>query len=395
MDFSIKKEQQTILETAGKLAREELFPRAADIDIKSVHPTASLAEIWRKGLLGITIPKEYGGLGLGLLESTMVLEKLAAGCASTTASFHTHTVVQRYIDALGNVEQKEELFSEVINEGKLFGSWGSEPGTHGGAAPVKVVVNRAKEGYVMNGPKHFCTMAGACNRAMVHANIPDKNGNRRTIMVMVPTESQGLAIIGEWNTLGMRGTVSPAVTFNNCFIAENALLGQPGDVEKKGIEQTFALGDAAIYIGIAQGALDWFKEYAKSHAFNPNTQPLSHDLLLQRRVAKMTQRLEGARYVLYSSCQGYWEETNMGRWYLVSKAKYLASQASMFVANMVAEGLGGRIAHRRYPIERMIRDIRTATLMPPSPDRCLEVIAKYELGIADDQLASRWGTLRL
>jgi alkylation response protein AidB-like acyl-CoA dehydrogenase len=392
MDFSIKKEQQTILETAGKVAREDLLPRAADIDLKSVHPTESWAAIWRNGLLGITIPKEYGGIGLGLLESTMVLEKLAAGCASTTASFHMHTVVQRYIDALGTVQQKEELFSEVINEGKLFGSWGSEPGAHGGAAPVKVVVNRAKDGYVMNGPKHFCTMAGACHRAMVHANIPDKDGSRRTIMVMVPTRAQGIAITGEWDTLGMRGTVSPAVTFDNCFIAENALLGQPGEVEEKGIEQTFALGDAAIYIGIAQGALDWFKEYARSHAFDPSSQPLSHDLLLQRRVAEMTQKLEGARYVLYASCQGYWEESNMGRWYLVSKAKYLASEASVFVSNMVAAGLGGRIAHRKYPLERMVRDIRTATLMPPSPDRCLEVIAKYELGIDDVQLTSRWGT---
>ena len=109
----------------------------------------------------------------------------------------------------------------------------------------------------------------------------------------------------------------------------------------------------------------------------------------------MTQRLEGARYVLYSACQGYWEESNMGRWYLVSKAKYLASEASVFVANTVAQGLGGRIAHRRYPLERMIRDIRTATLMPPSPDRCLEVVAKHELGIDDAQLASRWGGLGL
>ena len=392
MDFSIKKEQQAILETAAKVAREDLLPRAADIDLKSVHPTESWAAIWENGLLGTTIPKEYGGLGLGLLESTMVLEKLAAGCASSTASFHMHTVVQRYIDALGTVQQKEELFSEVINEGKLFGSWGSEPGSHGGAAPVKVVVNQAKEGYVMNGPKHFCTMAGACHRAMVHTNIPDKDGNRRTIMVMVPTWVEGVAITGEWNTLGMRGTVSPAVTFDNCFIPENALLGHPGEVEEKGIEQTFALGDAAIYIGIAQGALDWFKEYARSHAFDPSPHPLSHDLLLQRRVAEMTQRLDGARYVLYSSCQGYWEESNMGRWYLVSKAKYLASEAAVFVSNMVAAGLGGRIAHRRYPLERMIRDISTATLMPPSPDRCLEVIAKYELGIDDVQLASRWGS---
>ena len=392
MDFSIKKEHQAILDTAAKVAREDLLPRAADIDLKSVHTTESWDAIWKNGLLGTTIPKDYGGLGLGLLESTMVLEKLAAGCASSTASFHMHTVVQRYIDALGTVKQKEELFSEVINEGKLFGSWGSEPGTHGGAAPAKVVINRAKEGYVMNGPKHFCTMAGACHRAMVHTNIPDKDGNRRTIMVMVPTWVEGVAITGEWNTLGMRGTVSPAVTFDNCFIDENALLGQPGEVEEKGIEQTFALGDAAIYIGIAQGAVDWFKEYARSHTFDPSPQPLSHDLLLQRRVAEMTQRLEGARYVLYSSCQRYWEESNMGRWYLVSKAKYLASEAAVFVSNMVATGLGGRIAHRRYPLERMIRDIRTATLMPPSPDRCLEVIAKYELGIDDDQLTSRWGS---
>ena len=390
MDFSITAEERKIVAKAKKVAVECLSPRAAEIDIKSEHPVKNWTDIWKNGLLATTIPKEYGGLGLDLLTASMILEELAAGCASTTAGFHMHTVVQRYIAALGTSEQKKSLFAEVVNEGRLFGSWGSEPGAHGGAGPEKVVVSPTDGGYIINGPKHFCTMAGSCFRAMVHANMPDTQGNRRTIMVMVPTGSEGLKITGEWDTLGMRGTVSPAVTFENCFVSEQFLLGVPGQVEKVGVEQTFALGDAAIYIGMGQGALEWFKEYAKTHQFDPDPNPLSHGLLLQRRVAEMTQKLEAARYVLYDSCQKYWEQDNFGRWYLVCKAKYLASEAALQVANTVVEGLGGRIAHRRYPLERMVRDIRTATLMPPNPDRCLEIVAKYEMGIVDDQLANRW-----
>ena len=297
-------------------------------------------------------------------------------------TLHMHSIVLQVIDAIGSTEQKEEFFPDVVADGKLFGSWGSEPESRGGTrAGKRTVIAPLEGGYVVNGIKHFCTMAGAAHRYMVHCAMQGHMGVDAFQPVLLPANAPGITIQGEWNPLGMRATVSPTVSFENCIVDPICLLGEPGEVLKMGVIEGFGLGYAAVYLGAAQRALDFTVEFCKTHQFDPDPEPMSGSVVVQRDVAAMTMELEAARQVLYHSA-GLWESTNPAqRAVLAARAKYLATGAALSVTSTCLQTVGGRAALKRLPLERLYRDIRTATLMPPNVDRCLDLVGKTELDI--------------
>jgi alkylation response protein AidB-like acyl-CoA dehydrogenase len=179
------------------------------------------------------------------------------------------------------------------------------------------------------------------------------------------------------------------VTLAACDVPADALLGAPGESLKSGVGLAFGLGYAAIYVGTAQRALDFAIEFCKTQHFEPDPAPRAHDALVQHHVAGMTMALEGARLVLYQSA-GRWDRADaVQRAVLAARAKYLATEAALMVTARAVQIVGGRSAHRRCPLERLFRDVRTATLMPPNVDRSMELIGKAALGIADELVLAR------
>ena len=344
--------------------------------------------MWEDGLLAMTVPQEYGGLGLDTQTYVMAVEKLAQGCTNTAMTMHMHSVVQLYIDALASSEQKSKWFADVVEGGKLFGSWGSEPESRGGSGVRETEIAPASNGdYIINGDKHFCTMAGGAYRNMVHCTLRGHSGLEGYQLALVPAGTAGMAITGEWDTLGMRATVSPSVSFEDCRVSGDAIFGRPGEAIEKALAQSFGLGYAAVFIGAAQGALDFTPEYVKTHQFIPDPEPLSESIVVQRGIAEMTMALEGARLVLYHSAAEWATAEPKHRWVLAARAKYLATEAALMVTSRAVRTVGGRSAHRRYPVERLFRDIRTCTLMPPNTDRALQLIGQDVLGIEDQRYA--------
>lgn len=390
MDFNLTREQQKLLSVAEQVARECLEPRAALYDESATHPYESWRDLWEHGLLALAVPREYGGLGLDMLTYVMAIEKLTQGCANTAMTLHMHSVVQRYIDALASPRQKARFYPEVVDAGKLFGSWGSEPERRGGSGVAETAITPADGGYVVNGRKHFCTMAGAAHRYMVHCLMADGSGQPRLQMALVPHDASGLQITGQWNTLGMRGTVSPSVSFEDCFVTGEDLLGEPGQADEAAVGLAFGLGYAAIYVGAAQRALDFTIEYCQSHKFEPDPTPLSHSLVAQRHVAEMAMALDAARLALYQSASRWQDSGTRGRAVLAARAKYLATEAALMVTSKAVQTVGGRSAHRHYPLERLFRDVRTSTLMPPNADRSLEIVGTDALGVEDRLLSARY-----
>lgn len=389
MDFSLASDQQELVSKALDVAINHLEPRAAYYDETASHPVENWKDLWENNLLALTVPKEHGGLGLDMSTYVMVIERFAQGCTNTAMTVHMHSVVQRYIQALATPDQKAQFYPDVVNQGKLFGSWGSEPRRHGGYGAVETTIESVPGGYMINGQKHFCTMAGAAHRYMVHCTMKGMDGSGRVVLALVPHDVSGLSITGSWDTLGMRGTVSPTASFQNCFVEESAVLGQPGMAETVGVGQGFGLGYAAIYIGAAQQALDYIIKYSQTHQFDPDPGPMSHNLVTQRGVAEMVLTLEGARLTLYQSAYHWQGKDPIVRAVLAARAKYLASEAALFVTSRALQAAGGRLAHKRYPLERLYRDVRTSTLMPPGVDRCLEIVGKSDLGLEDELLLLR------
>ena len=382
MDFKLTPDQRRAVGDARRIARERLEPRAAAYDESASHPWESWHDLWEAGFLAAAVPEDYGGSWTDMTTYVMVVEELSQGCTSSAMTLHMHSVVQMYIDAMATDDQKRRYYAEVVDGGKLFGSFGSEPEARGGTTVARgTSVAPVDGGYAVNGLKHFCTMAGAAHRYMVHCTMEGYDGLDGYQMVLVPHDAAGMEVHGGWDTLGMRATVSPSVTFSDCIVSADCLLGSPGEPLKVGVGYGFGLGYAAVYIGAARRALDFTVDYCKSHTFAPDPEPLSHSLLVQRAVAEMTTALRGARLVLLDSASRWHDADAETRLVLASRAKYLATQAALMVTSRCVQTVGGRSAHRTAPLERLFRDVRTATLMPPNVDRALEVVGRAELGV--------------
>ena len=382
MNPGLNKDQQELVDTAERIAHEFLAPRAAEVDASGTNPKESWHDVWQNGLLTIGIPKKYGGHELDMLTYVMVIEKLAGGCTNTGMTVHMHSTVMRFIDALGTDKQKAMYYPEIVEDGKLFGSWGSEPQTRGGSAFRHTTITPDGDGYVLNGEKNFCTMSGGAHRYMIHCNAqntPDPIGSQ--VLALIPNDVAGLSQMDDWNTLGMRGTVSPSMKLDNCVVTKDGVLGKPGDGYHTGITQGFSLGFAAAYVGAAQTALDFTKDFCIKQTFSGASGRVADELLVQRTIAEMTMALSSARMALYDAASQWEGKTANQRAVIAARPKYLATLASQDVSTKAIQISGGRSVHKRWPLERIYRDIRTSTLMPPNLDRCLELIGRDEFNL--------------
>jgi alkylation response protein AidB-like acyl-CoA dehydrogenase len=378
-------ERQRIVETAARLTRERLAPRAAAIDREARNPVESWRDLWQEGLLAVTVPRKYGGLGADMPTYIDLIRTVAQGCASTAMTLHMHSTVLRFIDALGTEDQKRRYFAEVVGRGILFGSWGSEPAVSlSRTLLMETAIREEGDGWVVDGVKHFCTMAlGASYYTIWSAldGLPDMA--KALVLALVPADSPGIETDGQWNTLGMRGTYSPSVTLRTVRILRDALLGPPGGALQVGVIESFGLGYAAVYLGIAEGALAFTMDFVKKRVTRPENVPVAHDPGVQRHIGELVVHLDAARLVLAHSAAG-WEAADLAqRGDAANRAKYLATEACLEVTSKAIQIVGGRGAYRDFPVERAFRDARTATLMPPTPDRMLETIGKMALGFSE------------
>jgi alkylation response protein AidB-like acyl-CoA dehydrogenase len=164
-------------------------------------------------------------------------------------------------------------------------------------------------------------------------------------------------------------------------VAADAALGRPGAALQVGVVESFGLGYAAVYVGIAEAALAFAVDYLRKRVVKPENISVAQDPTVQRHVGELAVRLDAARLVLEQSAAG-WEAADLiERGLLANRAKYLASEVGLEVTSGVIQTVGGRGAYRAFVAERAFRDMRTATLMPPTADRMLETIGKSALGL--------------
>ena len=375
--------QRRVVEQVERLTTSSIAPLAARYDGEGTNPVESWRVLWREGFLGAAIPKAYGGLGLDMPTYAAVIRTIARGCANTAMTVHMHSTVMRFLEALGTEAQKRKYFAEVVRDGTLFGSWGSEPAVSlSRTFLMETTVRRHPDGWVVDGVKHFCTMALGAGYYLVWCAVDgEPDMSKGLLQVLVPASTPGVETDGKWNTLGMRATFSPSVKLNSCVVAADAALGQPGGAATVGVVESFGLGYAAIYLGIAEAALEFAIDYAKKRIVRPENVPVAQDPTVQRHVGELRAHVDAALLVLAESAAD-WEQSDMvQRGLLANKAKYLATEVSLDVTSKIIQVVGGRGAYKDYLVERAFRDVRTATLMPPTVDRMLEAIGKSALGI--------------
>jgi alkylation response protein AidB-like acyl-CoA dehydrogenase len=375
--------QRAIVERAERLTRERIAPRANEYDAAGANPIESWRDLWGDGLLAGAIPESHGGLGLDMATYIAVIRAIARGCASTAMTVHMHSTVMRFIDAVGTAAQKRHYFDEVVRHGKLFGSWGSEPAVSlSRTLLMETVIRRQGVGYVIDGVKHFCTMALGASHYMIWCALDGGTDMAKALqLALVPADAAGISTDGKWDTLGMRATFSPSVTFTGVRVPDDGMLGDPGAAVHVGVIESFALGYAAVYLGIAESALAFALEYAKKRIVKPENIAVAADPTVQRHIGELAAHLDAAALVLADSA-ARWDGADLGELGpLANRAKYLATEVGLHVTSKVIQVVGGRGAYKEFRAERAFRDLRTCTLMPPTVDRMLEAIGKSALGL--------------
>jgi len=380
---SLTPAQQAVVDRAARITRDAIAPRAAQYDAAGANPVDSWRELAREGFLASAIPVAHGGLGLDMATYIAVIRTVARGCASTAMTVHMHSTVMRFIDALATEAQKRRYFREVVDHGHLFGSWGSEPAVSlSRAFLMETVVRQEGADYVVDGVKYFCTMALGASQYMVWCALDGGTDMGKSLLqVLVPADAPGISTDGKWDTLGMRATFSPSVTFANVRVPAEAALGDPGAATRAGVVESFALGYAAVYLGIAEASLAFAIDYARQRVIKPENVAVANDPAVQRHVGELSAHLDAALLVLADSAAKWQAADALERGVLANRAKYLATEVSLDVTSKVIQIVGGRGAYRDYPAERAFRDVRTSTLMPPTVDRMLEAIGKHALGL--------------
>ncbi|MCI0549223.1 MAG: acyl-CoA/acyl-ACP dehydrogenase [Candidatus Rokubacteria bacterium] len=381
--FGLSEEQRRIVERADRLTRERIAPRAAGYDREGRNPTESWRDLWQEGFLAAAVPVAHGGLGLDMPTYIAVIRAIARGCANTAMTVHMHSTVMRFIDALATDAQKRRYFPEVVEGGKLFGSWGSEPAVSlSRTFAMETVIRPDGDGFVVDGVKHFCTMALGASYYMVWCALEGGTDMSKALLqALVPADSPGISTDGKWDTLGMRATFSPTVHLDRVRVPGDAALGWPGAAIQVGVVESFGLGYAAIYAGIAEAALAFAMDYVKRRVVKPENIAVAQDPAVQRHIGELHAKLDAVLLVLADSA-ARWEPADVAeKSLLANRAKYLATESGLEITSRALQITGGRGAYRDYPVERAFRDMRTGTLMPPTIERMTEAIGKVALGL--------------
>jgi alkylation response protein AidB-like acyl-CoA dehydrogenase len=379
-----------IVRSAREVAQEVLAKNAERYDREAKFPADNFAALKAAGLLGPTVPKAYGGLGLRPFAYSRYLTELAKGCASTGISFHMHNVTMHYIDLLGSEEQKRHFFGEVVQGGHLFGSWGAEPSTSW-AGPVALTTGfeSVDGGFLISGNKYFCSLGDGARYGLLYAVEQHKTAqaNRDDIQFfIVDASAAGVTVKDEWNTLGMRATVSKPIAFERVRVPELGRLGKPGDIARLP-NAMYPLGYATVYAAIARAAYDWAVHHAQTRTIKPSNRPIGHFDRIQRKIGEMALAVHASSLAVdyagrtLDQLPGF-EGKQIGQ-NATYRAKAIATSAVLSVTGLALEVGGGPSVVKGNPPERYHRDGRTGVLMVPAFDQCVENIAKNELGFED------------
>ena len=369
-------EKIRIAREIGKRAQQQR--RSFDDD--AVFPTEVFKEIRAAGLHTMGIPEDRGGLGMWQRNSYKpyyrVLEALAEGDSSVSQMVQITTHASGIACGLGNDSQQAFYTDQVINHGALMSSVGSE--AHPGMKTPEVYqseLRREGDGkYHLSTRKAFASLAPAADFWVLWVAMEGEGtfADRLTFAV-VPNGTPGTKLVDDWDTLGMRATISQSLEIKDLVVPDEWIVGQPGDWMTKD-PRTFTLAYAANHIGTAQGALNFAIDYIKEREY------LQKDPVTMTAIGDMSCQLWSVRQALYSAADEWERGEDYDRAELNGmRTLHVAKQAALSVVYRLFDVLGARVTFRAYPLEQALRDIRTFTLHFRD-DAYMQIVAGADLG---------------
>ncbi len=361
MNFELPDDLKDLRRHVRDFASERIAPVAAGLDAEPAFPRATLAEMGRMGLMGVSTPERYGGAGLGTLAFTVAIEEISAADASHgTLMAVTNGLPQKMLVAYGSEAQKKAYLPKLAS-GAWFGAFClSEAQAGSDAAAIRTRASAASGGYRLHGAKAWVTGGGEADLYLVLAVSDPAAGARGISAFLVPGDAPGLSFGAPERKMGQHAAVTTTVTFDGVFVSEDDRLGGEGD----GFVMAMAsldggrIGIAAQSVGIARAAFEAARDYAdEREAFGRSIRAFQG---VGFSLAEMTTRVEAARLLTQKAA---WA---MDRGFRVtqeaSMAKLFASETAGFVTDAALQVFGGAGYTRDHPVERYLRDARVTRI---------------------------------
>jgi butyryl-CoA dehydrogenase len=378
MNFELTEDQLAVQEVARGFAEKKLMPRAEEFDSESKMDMALLKEMGELGLMGITLPEEYGGSGMDTMSYVIASEELAKGCASHAAVIGLHNSLYGYPLVDFGTEEQRKKYLPGICSGEQVGAFAlTEPGAGSDAASITTTYTKKDGGYVLNGTKIFITMGAVADSSIVFATAKKGSGPKGISAFIVDKGTEGFEIGTIEKKMGLKASPTTELIFSDCFVPEDSLLGREG----KGFRVAMSTLDGgrvscgAMAVGIAQAAFDVALKYSKER--EQFGRPISAFQAIQFHLADMAVMIENARLIVYKAA---WLK-DQGKPYSLeaAQAKLYASEISTHVTHKAVQVLGGYGYITEYQVERMYRDARVTELFEGTSEIQKLVIARHLL----------------
>ncbi len=357
MDFKLNDEQQLLRDMICEFTDKEVRPIAAELDENERFPEELIPKMSEVGLMGIPIPEEYGGVGMGNLEYVIAVEEISKACASTGVTISAHTSLCCWpILTYGTEEQKQKYLPELAT-GEKLGAFGlTEPNAGTDAAMQGTTAEDKGDYYLLNGSKIFITNGSYADVYVIFAMTDKSAGNKGISAFILEKGMEGFTFGSKERKMGIRGSATYELVFDNVKVPKENLLGEVGKGFKIAMSTLDGgrIGIAAQALGIAQGAIDEALNYVKSRVQFGRT--ISSFQNTQFTMAEMQTKVDAARMLVYrAACMkddgaNYSSEAAM--------AKLFASEVARDVTCQAVQLFGGYGYTREYPVERMMRDAK-------------------------------------
>ncbi|MGE3145866.1 MAG: acyl-CoA dehydrogenase family protein [Pseudorhodoplanes sp.] len=403
--FRLSDAQAGLIEKARRFGKRVLAPRAAKHDREATFPIENFRDMHKEGLLAICVPKEYGGLGASFQTYCLAAAELGRYCGATALSWNMHVCSTLWSGALADDlemsaedraahhTRRAQHYRRIVQDGAVY----AQPFSEGGAAAAGVVAfgTEAKPvdgGFVVNGKKIFASLSGSADYygVLCTERMEGEAASRRnTIYLAIPADAPGVAVTGDWDPLGMRGTVSRNLIFKDVFVPEEQLL-MPHGVYFLAASRWphMFLTLSPTYMGLAQAAYDFAVTYLRGEM--PGTPPVKRRMFPTKQiaVAEMKIMLEQTKTLWFQAVTEARANPGKDQVMRAYAAQYTVMENANAIATKAIRTCGGQAMLKSLPLERIYRDSRCGALMLPwTAEICVDRLGRealYEPGEKDE-----------
>ena len=361
MNFSFTEDHNMIAQMVKDFAEKEIMPNVRKWDEEQHFPKELFKKAGELGLMGVLVPEEFGGAGLGYFEYIAVIGEISKVCGSIGLSVAAHnSLCTNHILKFGNKEQKNKWLPKLAS-GEWIGAWGlTEPNTGSDAMRMKCTAVEDGDHWVINGAKNFITHGKTGDIIVVIARTGELLDSHGMTAFAVERGTPGFSGGKKEDKLGMRASETAEVIFDNCRVHKNNILGKIGEgfIQSMKILDGGRISIGALSVGMAEGAMNASITYAKER--EQFGKPISKFQGVSFKLADMATELEASKLLLYKAADVLMNGGDANKY--SAMAKYKSSEVAVAIANEAVQVFGGYGYIKEYPVEKFYRDSKLATI---------------------------------